>query len=70
MLCQCQGSDDPDLWLLLLSCDLDLRTGFEMGARPDELDEDEDDPFELEVTFDADLWRPLEVATLRRYSDR
>ena len=49
---------------------MDLRTGFEIGARPDELDEDEDDPFELEVTFDADLWRPLEVATLRRYSDR
>ena len=67
----------PDLWLLLLSCDLDRRTGFEMGVRPDDDDDDADDPFELElfeevdeVTFDTDLCRPLPPeATLSRYSD-
>ena len=62
----------PDLWLLLLSCDLDLRTGFEIGVRPDDDPELFDDPFELEVTLDTDLCRPLAnpEATLSRYSDR
>jgi hypothetical protein len=55
----------------LLRCDLDRRTGLEIGVRfglaDDEVDPEEFLEDDVEVTLEADLWTPP-VATLSRYS--
>jgi hypothetical protein len=67
----CAHTNCSTLDLLLLRCDLDRRTGLEIGVRfglaDDEVDPEEFLEDDVEVTLEADLWTPP-VATLSRYS--